>query len=229
MSLISFDYDLESLKIIPPLSAIIYGSYQIIRLYLNKTNNLFRLLPEHRKMYVIKNLIKSVMLAGLCGACIPTIIIPAIFYKAWSNYWCHRLGIIYTINDTMGLMLVKNLPSSTKYHHQITTLLCAISLGVDFQTSQLGQMLFVYTIASSGAYLVNYYLGSRFLYRRGTQINIKLYARNIYMAACCINWGWHLFWLMNNYSIIQIQHIIYFLSLILIVKDDLILMNWLSK
>ena len=61
MSLITFNYDLQSLKIIP-IPAIIYGSYQIIRLYLNKINNLFRFLPEYRKMYVIKNLIKSVML-----------------------------------------------------------------------------------------------------------------------------------------------------------------------
>ena len=212
-------------------SGCVISTYPILRNYLSNNYINFRNLSLHKQNYSVKNLIKSSILCSLCFISVPTIVFPVYLRGYWSNWWCHRLGILYTVNDTVGLFLVDKLPDSTKIHHKITTGLCLLSLGIDFQTSTLGQMLYVYTLASAGAYLVNYYLGARLLFnkRDGLKlINIKKRARDIYFISCLLNWGWHLQWTFRNYNLIGIQHILYFFFLSYIIKDDLILLKWLN-
>ena len=225
-------YDYNSFYTVALSSGVVISTYPILRNYLSNNYINFRNLPLDKQNYSVKNLIKSSILSSLCLISIPTIVIPVYMNGYWSNWWCHRLGILYTVNDTMGLILVDKLPESTKIHHRITTGLCLLSLGIDFQTSTLGQMLYVYTLASAGAYLVNYYLGMRLLFNKedGLKlINIKKRARDIYFISCLLNWGWHLQWTFRNYNLIGIQHILYFFFLSYIIKDDLILLNWLNK
>ena len=202
--------------------------YPIVHGYLNDNYDNFRIIPYDKQQYVIKNLIKSGFLFSLCILSLPFIIIPVYTRGYWDSYWCHRFGVLYTANDTTGLMLVNNLPSSTIIHHKITTTLCLISLSIDFNDSSLGQMLFVYTIASAHAYLVNFYLGSRYLYKKKELVYLKRYARNIYICSCICNWGWHIHWIVSNYNFIQFEHAVYFILLYSIIKDDLILMKWLQ-
>jgi hypothetical protein len=225
------NYDLHACKLYLPVYLLFYFTYPLVKKTLHNKYEKFRWLEEDKKNYIVKNIIKSGALSVLCVASIPTIIIPVITTNTWSNYWCYRLGILYTANDTMGLLLVNNLPKTTQYHHKITTILGLVSLGVDFQNSYLGQMMFVYTLCSAASFLVNYYLGIRYLYEKGNNkmLKLKKNARNIYLMSCAVNWGWHLQWIFNNYTLIEIQHIIYFLLLIFIVKDDLILLNWLNN
>lgn len=203
--------------------------YPVVHRYFNNNYDNFKIIPYDKQQYVIKNIIKSGLLLSLCIFSFPCIIMPVYERGYWDNFWCHRFGVLYTINDTMGLFMVKNLPHSTAMHHKITTTLCLVSLNIDFQTSTLGQMLFVYTIASAHSYLVNFYLGARFLHKKKELEYLKKYARDIYILSCTCNWGWHLHWVLLNYKDIGIEHIIYFILLYSIIKDDVILINWLNN
>jgi|UniRef100_A0A6C0C0Z9 hypothetical protein len=226
------NYDYNAFYSAAFFSGCISITYPILRNYLSNNYINFRNIPLHKQNYSVKNLIKSSILCSLCFISVPTIVIPVYFRGYWSNWWCHRLGVLYTVNDTLGLLLVDKLPASTKLHHRITTTLCLMSLGIDFQTSTLGQMMYVYTLASAGAYLVNYYLGLRLLFdkKEGEKLNyIKRRARDIYFISCLLNWGWHTLWTIRNYNLIGIQHMMYFFFLSYIIKDDLILLNWLNK
>ena len=203
--------------------------YPIVHRYLRKNYDNFNIVPYDKQQYVIKNLIKSGLLCTLCVLSFPFIIIPIYTRGYWDNYWCHRLGVLYTANDTVGLFVVKNLPYSTVMHHKITTTLCLISLNINFQESSFGQMLFVYTIASSHAYLVNFYLGARYLHQKKELAYLKRYARDIYIFSCACNWGWHIHWFFSNYNSIHFEHIVYLILLYSIIKDDIILIQWLRK
>lgn len=157
------------------------------------------------------------------------LILPIIFNDKWNNSLVHISGAIYTSNDLMGLILVKNLPYSTRMHHMITTTLCLTSFGIDFQNSHLGKMIFVYTFASAHAYLVNFYLGARLLTEKKRLEILRIMARNIYFICCILNWGWHLLFIFNNYQQINMGQFMYFILLFWIIKDDIILLSWLNN
>ena len=224
-----YNYDYDALKTVGVSSSLVLVLYPSVRSYLLCKYDKFRTLPIHKQYYVVKNIIKSATLVIICGISLPTIIFPVYMNGMWSNYWCHRIGILYTTNDFMGLILVDKLPTTTRNHHIITTILCLISLGIDFQISTLGQMLFVYTLASASSYLVNFHLGARLLYEKNELVHIKKSARNIYFISCMINWGWHVIWCIKNYNLLYFQHMLYFLFLFFIIKDDIILLRWLNK
>lgn len=194
-----------------------------------KINNKYQNLSLQRRRYVIKNIIKSCVLLSMIILLIKPIIIPIILYDKWNNNYIHIGAAFYTVNDLMGLVMVKNLPYSTKAHHTITTTLCLVSFGIDFQTSELGKLLYIYTISSASAYLVNFYLGLRLIMEKQKLEIVRIASRNIYFICCVFNWSWHLIWLFQHYYIMNIGHIVYFFLLFWIVKDDIILLSWLNN
>jgi len=222
------NYDYPALLFLGGMCKIIEQSYSQMDYYLlrfEKYNNL----PLERRKYIIKNFIKSFIWLILSIGLFKPVIWPAIRYDQWDNKLIHITGAIYTSNDLMGLVMVKNLPYSTKMHHIITTTLCLTCFGLDFQTSHLGKMMFVYTFASSQAYLVNFYLGARLLTEKAKLEVIRIAARNIYFLCCLFNWGWHLIWILSNFGIINTGHLMYFAVLFWIIKDDIILLSWLNN
>jgi hypothetical protein len=138
-------------------------------------------------------------------------------------------GLFYSSNDFIALTCVEKLSPTTKNHHRVTILMSLVSLGIDYTTSTLGRMLFVYTLASSSAFIVNYYLGMRFLEDKEKTKDLKLMARNIYGVSLLSNWTWHLYWSTNYYYLLGPEHFIYFFMLFWIVKDDIILFKWLCN
>ena len=52
---------------------------------------------------------------------------------------------IHGSNDFMGLVCVDQLPKTTRIHHIISTILVFTSLSLDFQESDIGQAMLVYT------------------------------------------------------------------------------------
>ena len=210
------------------MCGIIQQTYPQVDNYLQGFEK-YNILPLERRKYIIKNFIKSFLLLVVTLGLLKPLIIPALLRNEWDNRLVHLTGAIYTSNDLMGLVLVKNLPKSTKMHHIITTTFCLTCFGIDFQTSHLGKLMFVYTLASSHAYLVNFYLGARLLTDKAKLEMVRIAARNIYFICCLFNWGWHLLWVFNNYGIINIGHVLYFILLFWIVKDDIILLSWLNN
>ena len=206
----------------------VYGSYEILYIYLHCKKKI-NTLTQYKKKYVVKNLIKSFNLAGLTLYSVPFVIYPAFMYHSWNNNIIHLCGLFYSSNDLAALMYVPNLPKTTQNHHKVTVFLSLLSLFIDYNNSSLGRMLFVYTIASSSSFIVNTYLGSRYIYDKEELVSMKKTARNVYGMALATNWGWHIYWCVNYYYLLNIQHLLYFIVMFFIVKDDIILFKWLCN
>uniref|UniRef100_A0A6C0C3T5 TLC domain-containing protein n=1 Tax=viral metagenome TaxID=1070528 RepID=A0A6C0C3T5_9ZZZZ len=222
------NYDYTALLFLGGMCKIIEQLYPKVDTYLKRFER-YNELPLGKRNYIIKNFIKSFLLLALSMSVFKPVIWPAIRYNQWNSKLIHLTGAMYTSNDLMGLVMVESLPYSTKMHHAISTTLCITCFSLDFQTSHLGKMMFVYTFASSQAYLVNFYLGARLLTDKAKLEIVRIASRNIYFICCLFNWGWHLLWVSNNYSIMNTGHIMYFFLLFWIIKDDIILLSWLNN
>tara|TARA_B110000008_G_scaffold255064_1_gene271473 strand:+ start:657 stop:974 length:318 start_codon:yes stop_codon:yes gene_type:complete len=103
-----------------------------------------------------------------------------------------------------------------------TMIFLLIAWTVDFQTSNVGQLILLYTYFSALAFPVNLYLGLRLCYNDMEWLkNISKY---VYLLACLVNWTVQLAW-----SVPDTEFYIYLTILLAIVVDDLILLNWLFK
>lgn len=186
-------------------------------------------LPYHKRQYIIKNFSKSFNLALLSFFSIPYILYPMILNQPCNNHLYHICGAFYSSNDLFAIVNVKKLPKTTKTHHTITSILALTSFGIDFNQSELGKMLFTYTLFSSFTFIVNYYLAARYIHNAEKINSVRIYSRNIYASSLFFNWSWHIYHFVKNYSILSYQHMIYYVLLYWIIKDDLILLNWLNK
>ena len=155
----------------------------------------------------------------------------------FDNELIYKFGALYVSNDIIALCVVKNLSITTKCHHFITTLLLFYSFSIDFNDSEKpGILMYIYTILSSYSFLVNFYLGMRFLKEKNTimagYIDIsKVYAYYIYIISCAINWLLHIFIIIlaSFANVISIQYAIYFILLSFIITDDIVLLKWLDS
>ena len=209
---------------------------------LNCTFNSFN---YSKKMYIIKNLIKSFTLCYLTFISFNNII-PQ-FYYTFDNNIIKKYASLYVSNDIMAIIIVRRLSLTTKIHHSITTLLLFYTFNIDFNDyKQVGTLLVIYTTLSSYTFIVNFYLGIRFFktnlneknseylyhYIKNRYIdNIRYIAYYIYKYVCLFNWFIHiciiLFKLINNQ--LYMIYYFYFFLLYFIVNDDLILMSWLKN
>ena len=203
--------------------------FYVIYIFFNYTNQKFYRLKNERKQYVVKNIVKSINLGALSLYSLPYIIYPAFMYQTWNNNILHIAGLFYSSNDFVALTYVDNLSVTTKSHHKVTVFLSFLALAIDYNTSSLGKMLFVYTLSSTNAFLVNYHLGSRFLYDKDETYDMKKKARNVYAMTLFFNWGWHIYWSITNFDLLGIQHLFYFCVMYYVVKDDLVLFSWLCN
>ena len=223
------NYNLECIPYFIFFSIYVRIFFYITYIFLNNTNTKFLTLKNDRKQYVVKNIVKSVNLCGLSLYSVPYIIYPAFMYHKWNNNLMHIAGLFYSSNDFVALTYVNNLSTTTKNHHKVTIFLSFLALAIDYNTSSLGKMLFVYTLSSSNAFLVNYHLGSRLLYNKEETLTIKKNARNVYAISLIINWGWHIYWCLTNFNLLGLQHLLYFGVMIPVVKDDIVLLTWLCN
>ena len=161
--------------------------YFVLEQILNNYVKSFReIIPTHKKMYVIKNFIKSFFLAGLCTH------FGKFFDLINGNLnlmFIKQCAIYYIMNDVIGLLLVQKLPTTTKIHH-ITTSLCGLAI-IMKESNKLDilTLIVLYAVFSSMSFCVNFYLGFRVY---STNIQVKRYLSNIsfwvYLLSCIINW-----------------------------------------
>ena len=97
----------------------------ILNLYLNK-NVLYLNHTTTKRRYITKNIVKSIILL-----IITIITLKAKYYiyryNYWNNFLIHTIGSFYVSNDVLGLILIKDLSRSTKFHHIISTILLFIN------------------------------------------------------------------------------------------------------
>jgi hypothetical protein len=179
--------------------------------------------PKHKKMYVIKNYIKSLYLALLC------LTLPYYITGQYNILFIKRCCMYYMINDLVGLILVKKLPTTTIIHHS-TTSICGLFIFTKKNDNlDILTLLVMYAIFSSITFLVNFYLGYR-VHSSNNYIKyyVSLFANYIYIISCTINWIVQLYLFYGIIWTIPFYHtILYLLFLYSVVKDDLILMRWL--
>lgn len=229
-----------------------YHSYELLFDIMNKYIVSFRNIdPAHKKMYVIKNFVKATMLAGLCIVIVFNI--SDLLNGKMDINLIKRCAIYYVINDSIGLLLVDKLPSTTKIHHSITSI---CGLLVQFKTSNELDTLFLiitYAIFSSLAYCVNYYLGLRvFSGFENVKKIMSIMSFWVYLLSCFINWLIQLYLAVQLYKgcfysiwdkIINIgvnksntpvidffmllQFFLYVGFFTAVAKDDIVLMKWL--
>lgn len=201
--------------------------YFITRYLLDKFKTSFREInPSHKKMYVIKNYIKSFFLAGLClnlGKFFDLLngVLDLMFIK--------RCAVYYIMNDIIGLLLVKKLPTTTKIHH-ITTSLCGIAIIMKEKNNiDIITLIVLYAVFSSMAFCVNFYLGHR-IHSTNTvsKYLLSLSSFWIYLISCLVCWLFQLFMAFRVIPTVPIWHtILYLVFLYSVGRDDIILMKWL--
>lgn len=200
-------------------------------------NSHFQTIKISRQLYIVKNIVKSWIL--LYVAIYASIDLYYYFITNEINMnLIYHYASIYVSNDILALILVPKLPYTTRIHHMITSLFLLYTLNIDYNDiNNVGQLLFIYTLFSSYTFLVNFYLGIRFLkHDKNNYLNeiieySRIYAYNIYRYSCFINWIIHI--LLLSYrayiGVFNLHYLIYSCLLFFIVKDDLILMNWLKN
>lgn len=218
------------LEIYNEFSIVFYvttSSYFILEKILNKFVKSFREInPEHKKMYVVKNFIKSFFLACLCTQLgnffeLMNGVLDLMFVK--------RCGIYYIMNDIIGLLLVKKLPTTTKIHH-ITTSFCGFAVIMKKANNlDVLTLIVLYAVFSSIAFCVNFYLGLRIY---SIDVSFKRYMSNIsfwtYLLSCIVNWILQCFLALQVIKVVPFYHTLFYFGFLYSVgKDDIILMKWL--
>jgi hypothetical protein len=202
-------------------------SYFLLEEILNKFVKTFREInPEHKKMYVVKNFIKSFFLAGLCTHL-------GKFFELLNGeldlMFVKRCAVYYIMNDIIGLLLVKKLPTTTKIHH-MTTSICGFAIIMKKANNlDVLTLIVLYAVFSSIAFCVNFYLGLRIY---STDVKLKRYMSNVsfwtYLLSCIVNWILQFFLAIQVSQLVPFYHTLFYLCFLYSVgKDDIILMKWL--
>ena len=198
-------------------------------------NHKYNTYDFNKKCYILKNIIKSCSLAYLCLFKLSPILYDA-YIGHWDNYVLHNFASIYVSNDIMGLLILPKLPTSTKFHHLTTSIMLFYSYTIDFTQENVGQLLFILVLFSSFSFIVNFYLGVRYL-RNGNKIFsdwlnlIRLSAHYIYIVCCIVNWTIQTYILGHRFinSGLDWTYYIYISLLIPVITDDLVLIRWLRE
>lgn len=220
----------------------IFISYNVINfsyLILNKIlhyNKDYTLLQNDRKLYIVKNTIKSTTL--MCITIINySTIIDILFNSIFEKDSIIYLGIIYGINDTYGLINVPNLPFSTKVHHSITTLLYLSTLFYNYDDLGYLKGIVVYAVFSILSGSVNGYLSYRFLYPKSKyRFYFKRFAYYNYIICFILEWIYQYKIFLEYYFdsrsfglFYRTGFIMYIVCIHMIMYDDIKLIQFLRK
>jgi hypothetical protein len=184
-------------------------------------------LDEYKRKYIIKNIFKSTILALIL---IPSTLVlyDGFINNVWSNLVIKFIGCIYVSLDLSGLVYVQGLPITTVIHHLVVCVFGILNLYVDYEDEGYYRSLLIYTYFSIIPFIVNFYLGYRYLsydqlYKKG----VAYIAMLIYGVSLVINIICQLVFFYNsNFS----YSIILYLGLFsLIFNDDIKLIKFLNN
>lgn len=202
-------------------STSVYFSYEHTQNYLKYNTLKFSSLSVNKQYYVVKNITKGIYLSFL-------VILGwfMIIQDAMSDVFDNRIirifASMYVSNDVVGLFRVSNLPTSTRLHHSATIIFLLVAWNVDFEQSNVGQLLLLYTYFSAISFPVNLYLGLRLCY--DDMDWLKTLSKYIYAFGCMCNW-----YIQFQFFIPSTETYMYTVLLLLIIMDDIVLLKWLWK
>ena len=194
---------------------------------LSKFNFLYPKLDYNRRVYVIKNIVKSVILFYIC------VRDHLYLYKLFNNITDSNIWILfdskikqslisYCVIDMMGLFCIRNLPIRTKIHHTIVisvTLACIYEVLLSIEIIRL---LFIHGVLSCVSFPVNLLLGLR-LISRDNYYSFKKFCAILYTLNIIIS-----LYYQYTYAIsVTYNYYIHVILLAPVIIDDIILMKWL--
>eukprot|EP00056_Hartaetosiga_gracilis_P001083 m.42095 g.42095 ORF g.42095 m.42095 type:complete len:350 (-) comp10489_c1_seq2:3645-4694(-) len=148
----------------------------------------------------------------------------------------------YVVTDVLAIFMVPKLPKTTLYHHVATGIFLFFVFHMNLDEAEVGRKVYLYGYWSTFSFMVNAFLSLRVLYeKRGSAskpMPLRVFAAVsavIYSFCCFANWTLHLVWVVdgiagNNWSTSDyVSNFIYLGALVVLVKDDLILMKWLVQ
>jgi hypothetical protein len=180
---------------------------------------------DYKKKYIVKNIFKSVLLFFLFLLCtIP--MIDGFIFNNWSCLSFHIIGSFYMAVDLGAIIYIKGLPRTTIIHHTSVTVMGLINIMLDYNVNGYYRSFLLYGYFSCIPFLVNFYLGSRYIIQ-DDQIKNKIayYSFITYTISLSINILCEFILFYNvpfNYTII-----IYLVILGMIFNDDIVLILFL--
>lgn len=200
--------------------------YLMAHIFLSVMADKYTTLPEHRRLYIQKNFVKSVVLALMLPPAVGIVVYPIWYSNIWHTNIIQFFAALYGSNDFVGLLCVDRLPKTTRIHHMISTFLVLTSFSMDFQTSPVAQSMLVYTFFAASSYIVNFHLAIRWFFPKDATCRLRYLAGAIYALSCGMSWSWQMWWIWN--TVLEWYHYVYIGLMLWIVRDDIILMRWLT-
>lgn len=203
------------------------GVYKFIGVfYKNQIANIREEIRVEKQSYIAKNIAKSLLLCCISIIGMPIALYPILVHDTWCSHVMRTIAAIYGSIDFMGLVVVPNLPQTTKIHHVVSTILIFSSFFIPFEEINVSRLLAIYAILSTYAFSVNAYLGARWL---GTYNKLRVFAMYNYILCCAINWSLILITVYSHYTLggLTFWYVIVLTLMMGLVRDDLILIKWL--
>ncbi len=180
----------------------------------------YRRYNKIRQYNIISNILKSFVLAFIAW-CFISIIINNIEdigdNQSITNIRVYALNLtaLYCTTDIVALIVnYEGLQFSTQKHHVVVAFVYIYSVYIaDFNNHGIYMAMIMYGAFSSIAFLVNTYLGARFLLPAWAAIQLKRLALISYVLACSLNWIFqicycsYLLYIGNNYISVSILSI----------------------
>jgi hypothetical protein len=231
------DILLSNLFFLGQCSISIVGVCFIVNSILTFTNRKYLTLTYNKQLYVTKNITKSIVLLLVCVR-LCWIGYDIFMNTPLDNTIVKDTASIYVANDIVALLIVPNLPITTKRHHMTTTFLLFVNYFINYEdldliSAKIGILLIGYTAFSAFAFLVNFFLGLRLITNNLQRLNIfRIIALYNYKLCLVFNWlsqaGFILNTVVNDNSLI-LPYMLYLLLLLPIINDDLVLVSWLEN
>ena len=230
---------------IPSVALSYCAMYRLCDFVLSKYSDTFNTYETARKDYIVTNTTKSVVLLYASYYFLRSIFSPQINLLRL-EHWSQRqqqiknIASVYAMTDVMSFTKdISLMKWNTIAHHIGVALGLGYILRSDFEVPGIEHALIMYGGWSSLAYLVNTYLGQRFLYSKEnktlqTMKKISFYS---YVSVCACNWSWQTYylWTLIKQNVVHGQYgqcfgiFIYVNMLMMWVNDDLLLMEFLHR
>lgn len=217
-----------------------YSLYPVTTYLLKKCSKKYNDYTLDRQEYILTNIIKSQVLLVISGLFLGNVYnesfdILTVKHNSNNYLFWKNIAALYACTDFIGLIRNGKMEMSTVIHHYCVLITYFIISILDLRTESVFKAAMMYGAFSSLAFLVNLYLGIRFLAEENnkTVLVIKKLSAVSYVVACGFNWTWQVYYMrvlylnsINVYGII-VPFTVYTILLGAWISDDLKLMRFL--
>jgi len=157
----------------------------------------------------------------------PRFLLQTMIYQQYNNWWITFYGNVYVSTDLTALLVVPNLPMTTKIHHICVMLFGIVNILVDYEQEGFHLVLVPLTVFSCIPYIVNFYLAHRWSplpFKNSVLIQLCFWTYGLSILANLFFQHYYVFWLFEPHYINYIYLMMYYMA---ILRDDIKLMQYL--